>query len=164
VDTPIFQKQYRQQGTTEKQALAAAERRANAPTPWRLLCDFYLEQDDADFEFLLLTAQRRTAMDVSEVAEALGLDQWEVLALLRAAEIRLKRSRGFAARFTEFLDKFDGGEREQAVTVQDGYAMTYEEIGLELGCAWQRVQQIEQEALAKLRSNPKALKLLMEAR
>jgi DNA-directed RNA polymerase specialized sigma24 family protein len=151
MDKPKFQIQYKQQGTTEKQAVAAEKKREEAPTSWRLLCEFFVDQRRAPLAFLLLASQRRTEKPIDEIAARLEMDEWELLAALRAAEIRLLRNGAFARRFSEFLEEFDGEERAQAVTVQDGFAMTYEEIGLELGIAWQRAQQIEQEALAKLR-------------
>lgn len=43
------------------------------------------------------------------------------------------------------------------------YAMTYQEIGARLGICWQRVQQIEQGALAKIRNNPELMAALMGA-
>ncbi len=160
---PLFAVEYKQQGTTEKRAEQAEKRKEETETPWDRLLAYYESKDRAPLSFLLLASQRRTDMDIGEVGAEVGIDPWEALAAARAAELRLS-GRQFAKRFNEFLDGFDDLEgREQATTVQDGFAMTYEEIGLRLGISWQRVQQIEQGALAKLRKNPRALKLLMEA-
>lgn len=159
-----FAIQFKQQGTTEKQALAAAEKRKNAPTVWRLLCEYFVEQRQPVMGFLFLAGARRVDMTLEQMAKSLELDVWDCLSLYQRAEARLRRQGQYARRFRAFLAGFDAGEREQAATVQECIAKTYEEIALELGCNWQRVQQIEHEALEKLRKNPKALELLMEVR
>jgi len=43
-----------------------------------------------------------------------------------------------------------------------GRIYSYREIAADMGTSWQYVQQIELRAMAKLRRNPKALKLLRE--
>lgn len=166
----IFQVHHRQQGTTEKQHLVAQERLANTPTLWTRLCD-YFDNVGGLFEYLLLASQRKTNALIDEVAKTWGLDEWAALIALKRAEVKLVDDQEYTRGFKRFLRGFDVyleetgvATREQAYTVQDGYAMTYEEIGEKLGISWQRVQQIEQEALEKLRKDPKLLAALMEAR
>lgn len=48
--------------------------------------------------------------------------------------------------------------RRKAITPSEG--MTYEEIGAVMGLTRSRIQQIEREALAKLRSRPGALEAI----
>lgn len=164
----IFKTYHAQQGTTDLQAQAAKERAATTPTLWTMLCD-YAEESGERFAYLLLAAQRKTNAMIDEVAAAWGLDEWEALAALKDSELRLVDDREFTRGFKKFLRGFDlyledlgVGTREQAFTVADGYAMTYEEIGEKLGISWQRVQQIEQEALEKIRKDPKLMATLME--
>jgi len=161
---PLFAIEHKFNGTTEKRFEEAQKRVEGTYTEWKRLLDFYQENPRSPISFVLLAAGRRTQADVEEIAEALDLDPWEVVIATQAAEDKLARRPEFAREFSRFLDGFEGDQREQAVTVQDNYAMTYEEIGEKMGIAWQRVQQIEQEALAKLRADPKALRMLMEAR
>lgn len=113
--------------------------------------------------FLLLASQRVTHMTIDQVAKCLQLDEWETLEAAAIAESRLATDPDFAATFEAFLDALNGERREQARTVQEHVAMTYEEIAAELGLARQRVQQIEKEALQKLRDNPQVMAALMEA-
>lgn len=101
-------------------------------------------------EWLYLASQRATDLDISEVAKLLGLDEWDAASTLLDAEQRLAADQDYAVAFTEFLDSLDD-RREQSRAYDR--AMTYEEIGNELGLSWQRVQQIEAKALAKLRKS-----------
>lgn len=117
----------------------------------------------ATLPFLLLASQRCTDLTIDQVAECLQLDEWDTLEAAATAESRLATDPVFAATFEHFFDSLNGGEREQARTVKENVAMTYEEIAAELGLCWQRVQQIEKRALSKLRDNPEVIAALMEA-
>ncbi len=113
--------------------------------------------------FLLLASQRVTDLPVDWVAKCLKLDEWDALEKIAETERRLAEDQGFAEKFQEFLNSYEAQERAQAYTVKRAVEMTYEQIAAEMGLCWQRIQQIEKEALEKLRSNPEALAMLMEA-
>lgn len=117
----------------------------------------------ATLPFLLLASQRVTEMSIDQVADFLQLDEWDMLEATAAAESRLAIDSVFAESFEHFLESLKGNEREQARTVKDHVAMTYQEIGAEMGLCWQRIQQIEKRALRKIRNNPEAITALMEA-
>lgn len=113
--------------------------------------------------FLLLASQRLTDLPIDWVAKCLKLSEWDALEKILDTEKRLAEDQDFSDQFQEFLDSYRPPDRAQACTVQKSVAMTYEEIAPVIGVCWQRVQQIEKEALAKLRGNPRAIEMLMEA-
>jgi len=174
----IFKTDLKQLGTTEAKYLAQIERHNHTPTAFTRLCDYFVSLDRPAMAFLYLATQRRTNATLDEFALYLQRPVTDVAADLRAYGQRLAGSSGFARDFQKFLFGFDmyleelkaSGEedavasREQADDYGDSFEMTYEEIGARMGLSWQRVQQLEQSALVKLRGNPEALAALREAR
>lgn len=144
----------------DKQSAAGCSRRRGPGRPPRKYPTTLIA---ATLPFLLLASQRLTELPIDWIAGCLKLDEWDALEALADAEKRLNTDQLFADAFQEFFDSYRGDERAQAHTVKKFVAMTYEEIGAKIGLSWQRVQQIEKEALEKLRADPVALAMLMEA-
>jgi hypothetical protein len=113
--------------------------------------------------FLLLASQRRTELTIDTIAKVLGLDEWDTLQMTTEAESRLATDSDFALRFEAFLELMDE-RRKQACTYTN--SMTYEQVGAALDppISWQRVQQIEAKALAKLRAHGDVIALMKELR
>lgn len=177
MESVIFKTDLKQLGTTPAKHRAQIERHNRTPTPFTRLCDYFVALPDPRIEFLYLATQRRTNTTLAEFALYLGRSDVDVADDMIAAGKRLAEQRSFARRFNQFLTGFDfyleelksqGEEeavasREQADDYGDNFEMTYEEIGARMGLSWQRVQQLEQSGLAKLRANPEALAALRGA-
>lgn len=178
MDNVIFKTDLKQLGTTEAKYLAQIERHNHTHTPFTRLCDYFLTMERPIMAMLYLATQRRTNTTTEELALYLDRPDDAVEADMHTYGRRLANSPGFARDFQKFLAGFDlyledlkwhGQEeavasREQADDYGDNFEMTYEEIGARMGLSWQRVQQLEQSALAKLRDNPEALAALRGAR
>lgn len=174
----IFKTDLKQLGTTESKHRAQIERHNHTHTAFTRLCDYFASLENPDIRHLYLAVQRRTNSSIAELALYLGRSANDLWSDMWECGKRLADSKRFARSFEKFLEGFDlyledlkfqgqdeaVASREQADDYGQCFEMTYEEIGARMGLSWQRVQQLEQSGLAKLRANPEAFAALRGAR